>query len=126
MAKSKLVHGIGRNDADYPVTIYDVIDGKLKQLRTCHFYHAWKHMIARCYSQKFQAKYPTYRGCSVTPGWHSFAAFRAWMLTQPWEGSELDKDILEPGNKVYSPDACIFVPSHLNMFMTDRAAARGE
>lgn len=123
---SKLVHGIGHNDADYPVTTYEVIDGKLKQLQMCHFYRAWKRMIARCYSLKFQAKFPTYRGCSVTQEWHSFVAFRAWMLTQPWEGSELDKDILVPGNKVYSPDTCIFVPSHLNMFMTDRAAARGE
>ena len=48
------------------------------------------------------------------------------MITQPWEGNELDKDILKPGNKVYSPDTCIFVSSKLNTFMVDRKAGRGD
>lgn len=81
MKQAKLVHGVGRNDADYPVTIHAFIDGKQEQLWLCHFYRAWKQMIARCYSQKFQAKYQTYGGCSVAPEWHSFSVFRAWMLT---------------------------------------------
>ena len=48
------------------------------------------------------------------------------MEKQDWEGKCLDKDILIKNNKVYSPDTCIFVAMELNMFLTDRAALRGE
>lgn len=48
------------------------------------------------------------------------------MLAQDWEGKHLDKDILRPANKVYGPDACVFVPGQLNAFLNDRGAARGE
>jgi hypothetical protein len=36
------------------------------------------------------------------------------METKDWEGKHLDKDILIPGNKHYSPDACLFVKRHIN------------
>ena len=32
-------------------------------------------------------------------------------------GWELDKDILKPGNKIYSPKRCCFVPNALNLLM---------
>ena len=53
-------------------------------------------------------------------------SFRAWMMQQDWEGKQLDKDILVPGNKMYSPDTCVFVGGVVNGFLTDSAAARGE
>jgi hypothetical protein len=34
--------------------------------------------------------------------------------TKDWEGKQLDKDILIPGNKKYSPDACLAVNNHIN------------
>lgn len=83
-------------------------------------------MLKRCYSAKLQAKYPSYIGCSVVPEWLSFMAFRAWMIRQNWVGMELDKDLLFPGNKVYSPNTCVFISDALNKFTTDSAAARGE
>ena len=124
--ETKLVCGVGVNDAGYPVSIYAVIHGKQKQLWRCPFYRAWMHMIERCYSAKVHARQPTYAGCSVAPEWHSFSAFREWMAGQPWEGSDLDKDSLVPGNKVYSPDTCVFISHALNKFLNDNAAARGE
>jgi hypothetical protein len=83
-------------------------------------------MLTRAYSHPFLARYPAYSGVTVCEEWHSFMAFRAWMETQDWEGKQLDKDIIVPGNKVYSPDTCVFVSSALNNLLTDRAAARGE
>jgi hypothetical protein len=117
----KTVYGIGINDSDY--VTQPKINGKQVM---CPFYSAWRHMIQRCYSSKFQATRPTYAGCSVAPEWHSFMAFRAWMAGQPWEGMQLDKDLLVQGNKIYSPQTCVFVSAELNSFTTDHAAARGE
>ena len=52
--------------------------------------------------------------------------FRSWMETQDWKGKHLDKDILVQGNKVYSPNTCVFVDSVVNTFLIDSAASRGE
>lgn len=124
--KSKLLNGVGINDAAYPITIREDFGGKLKIVWACQMYQVWTSMIKRCYSEKFQARRPSYAGCSVTTEWHKFSSFRAWMLEQPWVGNQLDKDLLKPGNKVYSPDTCVFVPAKLNIFIIDRSADRGE
>lgn len=121
LRRAKLVFGVGVNDADY--TVQPVVFGKQV---ACPFYRAWKDMLMRCYSAKYQAKYPTYIGCSVAPEWLSFMTFRAWMIRRNWVGNDLDKDILVPGNKVYSPQTCVFISSGLNNFTVDRAADRGE
>jgi len=124
--KSKLVYGVGINDAGYPVTIYASVNGRRKQLWLCPFYRAWAGMMRRCYSAKCRAAFPTYKGCTVALEWRYFSAFRDWMTTQDWEGNQLDKDILRPGNKVYSPGTCVFVSCQLNSFLLDSAAARGS
>jgi hypothetical protein len=124
--KGGQVYGVGINDATYPVGIFEKVDGRRKQLWICPIYRAWKDMLKRCYSAKEHVEHPTYAKCSVAPDWLSLSAFRVWMLSQPWEGADLDKDLLSPGNKVYSSDTCIFVPRQLNVFLTDRGAARGE
>lgn len=82
-------------------------------------------MLLRCYSEKHRHKSPSYADCYATPEWHRFSSFHAWAITQPWEGNELDKDLLVKGNKVYSPKFCIFISQRLNCFLTDHAAARG-
>lgn len=83
-------------------------------------------MLERCYSIKLQERYPTYRGCTVSKEWLTFSNFRAWMVTQDFEGKQLDKDLLIEGNKVYGPETCVFVSGSVNRFTTDRGAARGE
>lgn len=39
---------------------------------------------------------------------------------------DLDKDILNKGNKIYSPENCIFVPERINTLFTKRDKLRGE
>lgn len=127
----KLVFGAGINDAGYYVQkfeTYGYVGGKRKQKQVwiCPFYRAWKNMIKRCHYGKYQELYPTYAGCAVSEDWLTFTNFRAWMEKQEWEGKHLDKDLLFEGNKVYSPETCVFVSPLVNSFTTDSGAARGE
>lgn len=83
-------------------------------------------MIARCYNVKHKESKPTYIGCTVCDEWLTFSNFKAWMESHNWENKHLDKDILVPGNKVYSPETCVFVSSVVNTFIIERDSARGE
>ncbi len=121
MGRSRSVSGVGLNDADYSVTPF--IDGK----RTiCPFYSVWQSMLERCYNPKVHAKWPKYSGCSVAEEWLSFMRFRLWMSCQDWEGNQLDKDILIPGNKIYSADTCVFVDGKTNSLITGHDSTRGD
>ena len=119
--KTKLVYGIGINDADYVVR--PTINGKRMK---CPYYTKWHDMLKRCYDEKYQERYPTYKGCSVSPEWISFMNFRKWMVDQDWQGKALDKDLLVQGNKVYSPDTCVFVDAMTNTFTIDCGRSRGK
>ena len=123
--KRMLAYGVGLNDADYPVTRHEVVDGKHQIVWKCPIYTTWRSMLTRCYSPGYQASKPTYVGCSVALEWHLFSAFRAWVITKDWHGKQLDKDLLQPGNKHYSPETCCFVGGTVNSFITDNAASRG-
>lgn len=127
----KLVCGVGINDADYVIQKGETIkciDGKIKQklIWVCPFYRVWHSMLNRCYSSKYQERRPTYKGCSVSEEWLTFSNFRAWMVTQDWDGKQLDKDLLFEGNKIYSPDTCVFVSGMVNNFTIDSGASKGD
>lgn len=118
---TKLVHGIGINDADYQVT------GKSKLNKfKCAYHLTWTRMIKRCYSEKWAEKFPTYKNCLVCDEWLTFSNFKRWMENQRWQGKQLDKDIIKIGNKTYSPETCAFVCRITNSFITDRGSCRGE
>lgn len=121
IAKRKSVFEVGINDAWY--VTQPTVNGKRV---VCPFYRKWVDMLSRCYSAKYLEKRPTYRGCSVCDSWLTFSNFLGWAECQNWARMELDKDLLSPGNKVYSPDTCVFIPQELNTLMTDRRATRGE
>ena len=112
----KLVCGVGINDLKVDSSHY---------ARTCPFYIKWKDLLKRCYSEKFLQGSPTYRGCSVCEEWKTFSNFMAWMKTQRWKGKQLDKDILIPGNKLYSPETCVFVSPALNGLLNTRMRSTG-
>ena len=119
--KRKLVWGIGINDSDYAVQ--PRINGKGVM---CPFYTKWVDMLRRCYSKKQRQKYSSYIECYVTVEWLKFSVFKAWMETQDWQGKELDKDILFPGNKMYGPESCVFVDSRVNSFLIESNTIRGD
>ena len=93
-------------------------------------YNCWRDMLRRCYSAKYQEKHPTYKGCSVCDEWLFYPNFKNWYDKNYYKinnkTSQLDKDILIKGNKVYSPDTCIFVPSFINTLFTKSQKTRGE
>lgn len=118
----KKIYGFGINDADYAVQ--PKTNGM--RINICPFYQSWVNMLQRCYSPIRQARNPSYIGCHVAEEWHRFSAFRAWMISQPWEGGHLDKDILIPGNKYYSPETCVFIDQAVNKFLCDAGSIRGD
>ena len=114
-------YGVGINDSLYLTN--PTISGKKIM---CQYYSTWSEMLKRCYSDRYQSLKPTYKGCSVCGEWLIFSAFKKWMKTQDWKGKHLDKDILIPDNKIYSPESCIFISVTLNNLLGSNDASRGE
>ena len=122
---SKLVYGVGINDKTKPSNV----NGKnVKE------YNLWKNMLSRCFSEKYQTRCPTYKGCNVSDNFLHYSFFYDWCQNQIGFGKvdekgrswQLDKDLLFVGNKTYSETACVFVPQEINSFFTDSGNARGE
>ena len=107
------------------VTCTTKIDGKFIKS-----YVKWYDMIHRCYSENSRYKNKSYKGCSVCKEWMYYSNFKKWYDENYYEvGREqmqLDKDILHKGNKIYSPDNCIFVPKNINILFTKRDSERGK
>ena len=124
MAK-KLVCGVGVNDSEFQVSITAKVRNKRVVVWQCDFYSKWLCMIQRCYSKSFKKRRPTYEGCRVCDEWLVFSNFKRWMETQDWIDKQLDKDILVKGNKVYSPENCVFVSGLVNSFFGSKNNVNG-
>lgn len=89
-------------------------------------YIAWQAMMNRCYNSTLER----YEGCSVAEEWHNFQNFAKWYDANYYEiqeeRMELDKDILIKGNKLYSPETCVYVPRFINCLFTKSDKIRGE
>ena len=82
-------------------------------------YGLWFQMLRRCYDteQHLRNRGRGYIGCTVCERWMTLSVFARdiqrldgyenWLN---YHGYCLDKDIINPGNKVYSPQNCCFVP----------------
>ena len=117
---SPSVYGVGVLGTKYPITINGV---KTKE------YLLWGSMLKRCYNDSYRKKRPTYEGCEVSENFKSYEYFYEWCNKQVGfnvKGFDLDKDLLIKGNKVYSEDTCVFLPSEINSLLIKRAASRGE
>jgi hypothetical protein len=93
-------------------------------------YETWTKMLKRCYTENMLKVYPTYKDCKVYYGWLNFQNFAKWYDENYYqiecERMELDKDILIKGNKIYSPEACIFVNREINSLFVRQKKIRGN
>ena len=97
--------------------------------RSTQAYSSWHDMIGRCYDETRSEKYDAYYDiCTVCQEWLCYQNFAEWFEQNKYECEgrlHLDKDILYPGNKVYSPDTCLLVPQRINMIFTNKNNKRG-
>lgn len=93
-------------------------------------YQKWVNMLERCYNKKSIKRRPAYNGVTVCEEWHNFQNFAAWYDENYYEVEGeimcLDKDILIKGNKVYSPETCVFVPHSINLLFGTNKSKRGQ
>ena len=118
--KRSLVFGVGVNDWAGKVNV----DGK-----PIWEYQLWKGVLERCFSERFKQKYQTYNDVTCCDEWLSMTSFIediSQMKGFGLEGWQLDKDILQKGNKLYSKDSCCFVPKEVNLLLIKSDKARGE
>ena len=104
------------------------IHDKNGKLTKC--YNAWHDMLKRCYDTKYKEKHLTYIDCEVDEKWLCYQNFAEWYYKNYYEVDgeriALDKDILHKGNKIYSPENCVFVPHNINLLFTKHDKARGK
>ena len=117
----KLVQGIGINDM--PVGYRD-------RHEKPSLYGMWNNLLERVSGGKngtFYDRRPWYRGTTVCEEWLTLSNFITWVKShESWQGKSIDKDILCPGNKHYSPETCVLVSGDLNNLLTDCARGRGK
>jgi len=93
-------------------------------------YQVWCNMMTRCYNEKYQEKFPTYKGCTVCTEWHNYQVFAKWFYKNYYEidveQMDLEKDVIHKNNKIYSPETCIFAPHSINLLFIKRNAMRGN
>lgn len=102
----------------FGVGIVDVLTPLHKNRRPIPAYRTWTAMIGRCYSPNVKASAPWYKECTCAEEWLIFSNFQKWYEAAYKEGYELDKDLLEQGNKHYSPEKCLLVPKWVNSIAT--------
>lgn len=79
-------------------------------------YNVWGILIARVYGTNSNIRFPTYHNTTMCKEWLNFQNFADWYCNNGYYGMgyELDKDILYPGNRHYSPSTCCMVPKYIN------------
>jgi hypothetical protein len=116
-----LVRGVGKYEkGEFPCSI----DGK-----PTRDYRSWYDMIRRCTCEKYQQEYPNYIGCTISEEFLNFQNYMKWAVCQSGFGLEkrhLDKDFINPGNKIYSAETCVFLPPEINTVFGTCQAVRGD
>lgn len=122
--------GLIRNPFD--ITVYNIgyigegIYKTKENSKITKEYDIWTNMLRRCYSGEF----PRYKNVTVCEEWLNFQNFAKWYNENYYkvesQRMELDKDILNKGNNIYSPETCVIVPQRINTLFTKGEAIRGS
>lgn len=104
---TKKVNGVGINDLKGV--------GYTDEMRA--IYNIWRGMLSRCYAESYHKWFTSYNDCTVCTEWLLFSNFYRWAKENNWKNNALDKDLRVKGNRVYSPDTCIFISKKLNSFL---------
>ena len=118
--KRSLVYGVGVNDWAGNISV----NGKMIME-----YKLWKGMLQRCFDEKYKQEYPTYKDVTCSEEWLLMTGFVkdvSQMKGFGLEGWDLDKDVLQKGNKLYSKATCCFVPKEVNLLLIKCDSSRGE
>lgn len=84
-------------------------------------YMKWYAMMERCYSDKLHARHPCYKDCEVCEEWQNFQNFADWYYENcPDQSLDLDKDLIDPNNRLYSPEKCSFISPKQNKSISKR------
>lgn len=116
------------NDAGYQVRI-ELDNDKCWY---CPLYSKWNGLKKRTTKKYLSTgENPTYNGVTVCDEWYSFKNFRDWILSVPIKETyikelELDKDLKDNPNRIYSPETCLLVPRYVNDCILIRQNARGS
>lgn len=118
------VYGIGITGIKYP---------RSKNCKVTREYDTWIHMLQRSIDNKCKERQPSYGVVSCCEEWLNYETFYEWLHSQSnfdkWYSGKrwaLDKDILNKGNKIYSPENCCLIPQNVNCLFLKREAERGK
>lgn len=84
-------------------------------------HNRYSNMKYRC-SKAYQKEHPRYEGTFMWEGWLKYKTktLFVWLDNNYYEVDgeqmDIDKDILQYGNKQYHPDLCLIVPHSINTF----------
>ena len=93
---TKLVLGAGFNDKTRPAWV----DGKIVKE-----YELWQSMLNRCFSEKYQTRQPTYKGCNVSDNFLNYSFFYDWCISNP--PYSIFRKFFEHGFKI--SDNCVWL-----------------
>ena len=99
-------------------------DGKFK-----NSFLKWRCMLKRCGDKTYLKDKPTYQQCCVSETFSVYENFEKWFDKQVGNECvdfELDKDLLDKGNKIYSEDLCVLLPKDINMALIKKESTRGQ
>lgn len=127
---------MGQIKNPYDVTVFNIgylgvgkYSARENNKKMTNEYTYWTDILSRCYHNP--QKYPAYFGiCKVCDEWHNFQNYAKWYNENYYEvptkeRMHTDKDILIPGNTIYSPNTCLMVPQRINMLFLNKPNKRG-